>query len=263
LRIVAASTETGDWGPSDADLSRLTRLLGHIAVTLLREGSTRELGDEGTELRRFLDGDIGRQLLVRRPVVFGEWSGLASLAVAAAERRDDSSTSAFVRSLKHAEPLLQLLAASEKPIARSELKAHLELTESQLSHLLSELERVRVLVRHRQPGSRVVQVEILPRGRACVAPAEIPGWVNPAVGAIRRAVERLANRERVAPEQLIAQFKQLGVPDGIAQSLTAALGILRPLRRIRAEEATYIGARTRATSRESSASLPRGYVIGG
>lgn len=213
------------------DERALTGLLQSRTLRLLRQGSREEINEEALHLSRFLESENGKALGRDRAELYGGWCALADLLIAAGRRRDEAAVDSILQSYGgNARRLLEFLAGrgagrendDEPPVAvqRSEVKKHLELSESHLSHLLRDLEEADLVFRYRVPKGREVMLELGPLGRRVVNTKVFPGWVTylvhliseldePDPGTIQRElVERGAPSEAVARELAEALARQ-------------------------------------------------------
>lgn len=158
--------------PEHHDLEQvLSALLLDRCLRLLRRGARREIAEEALALSRFLESPPGETLRAVRPELHGSWASFADLLAEAAGRSAPDAIDSILRNHKgRGQQVLELLAEEASPVRRSRLRERLgEISESQLSHLLRDLEECELIVRHRPEGSKEVFVELGAFGRERVA----------------------------------------------------------------------------------------------
>lgn len=160
--------------------SAIAELAVDATVRLVRRGSRSELL-EGTEaLARVLGGPRGATARAQNAGAYDTLSGLLPVLSAAASPAGRDGSSLVLRSWsgKARRALEQIASTSHGVIARGELRRRLDLSESHLSHMLSDLEEASLLERIAVPGRRSVEVHITSTGLELVAAK--PSRSNPA-----------------------------------------------------------------------------------
>lgn len=219
-------------GRGDAkDERALNGLLRSRTLRLLRQGSREEISEEAVQLSRFLESESGKALGRVRAELYGGWCAFADLLIAAGHRRDAAAVDSILRSYGgNARRLLEFLAGrgagretgDDTPIAvpRSEVKKHLELSESHLSHLLRDLEESDLVFRYRVPKGREVMVELGPLGQRVVNTKVFPSWVT-------YLVDRIADPDenRLDTDAIRRELVERGAPsEAVARELAEVLG---------------------------------------
>lgn len=152
----------------------LTALLLDRCLRQLRRGARSEIAEECLQLSRFLESPAGEALRVARPELHGSWGAFADLLAEAAGRSAPDAVDSILRNHKgRGQQVLEILAEQETPLRRSVLRERLGgFSESQLSHLLRDLEECELIVRYRPEGSKEVLVELGALGRERIVPAK-------------------------------------------------------------------------------------------
>ncbi|MBI5365826.1 MAG: hypothetical protein HZA54_02215 [Planctomycetes bacterium] len=224
-------------------LGRLTGLLIHRTLHLLRRGARSEVADEALTLHRSLAAPSADPLRAAHPQIVGSWNALADLLSEAARRSDPAAVDSILASYpKHGRRLLEILAAGSGAVPRAQIKQKLSISESQLSHLLRDLEEADLLVRHRPEGSKTVLVGVGAIGREFVRDRLLPPWVKFLVAVLERIADSPfeAANAAVLETELIAA----GAPSPAAAALARAAAALRP------PAAPFAGASLNAQVRE-------------
>lgn len=212
------------------DERALTGLLQSRTLRLLRQGSREEIDEEALHLSRFLDSENGKALRRKRPELYGNWCALDDLLAEAGRRRDAAAVDSILQSYGgKARKLLEFLAErgagreveGEQQVAvpRSEVKKHLELSESHLSHLLRDLEEADLVFRYRVPKGRDVTVELGPLGRRVVDTKVFPGWVTYLIDLVAQPV-KVPDPDSISRELLARGAPSEAVARELAEALT-------------------------------------------
>ncbi len=212
--------------PREERVDALDGLLVGRSLRLFKEGSRAEALDEALHLARLLDSEVGNRVEEIDPIAFGAWHGYRQLLTESARRSDPLFVDTLLRSTSgHGERILEILAEFEEPIPRATLRKQLGLSESNLSHLLRNLEEGELVLRTRK--GREVFVELGRIGRQVVERQLRPAWVDSIVALL----EQLAAGESLAvsPRTLQEELTQQGAPSTqVAQRLAAAVCRLLP-----------------------------------
>lgn len=153
---------------------QVTSILRGRALRVTSKGTRRELSDETNVWQYALESEEGKQLRAQQPELFGCWQGIVSLLHDAARRDGTASIEIVLRShAKHAKPLLKLLAERHSPVPRKELREKLNIEESQMSHLLADMEEASLVRRVRLKGMKEVAIELDWAGREAIDIPEI------------------------------------------------------------------------------------------
>jgi FixJ family two-component response regulator/DNA-binding transcriptional ArsR family regulator len=174
--LVEAVEKTED--RSLPSLQRVGSIFFDRTLDLLREGSRRQILDEAAALSEFLCGPSGERIERDHPGLFGSWQGLAELLTEAARRSDPAAAESILRGFKgNGRRVLEILAERGSAVPRSEIRKRLDLSESNLSHLLRDLHEADLITRHRETGREIV-LDLGPVGRDIVQRSVAPKWVQ-------------------------------------------------------------------------------------
>ncbi len=195
-------------------------------LRLLRQGSRDELLKEALMLNRVLAVEAGSHLRRARPEAFGIWTALGELLSGAARSTSRAAVPSILRSTRgRGQEILELLAGESGPIPRSEIKRRLKLPESQLSHLLRNLEEVNLVIRYRPERSKEVLVDLGPTGREVVTQSVLPPWLV----RLSNALEEIAAGSSFNSDTLARELQEAGAPSRlVADRLAAAIARLAP-----------------------------------
>ena len=213
--------------PEERALSALTALLMNRVLRLLRQGSSREaLHEEALMLNRTLAIPAGARLQQDRPEAFGVWKALGDLLSGAARSTSHAAVPSILRSASgRGQEILELLAGESGPVPRTEIKRRLKLAESQLSHLLRDLEEADLVVRYRPEKSKEVLVELGPVGREVVSQSVLPDWLE----RLTHTISEIANGAAFDSEALALELQEAGAPSRlVADRLAEAVARLAP-----------------------------------
>jgi hypothetical protein len=189
-RLLDALAPLLNRGSTTASLRVVVELAVDETVRLVRAGSRTDLVANGEALATFLGGQRGASLRTSTPGAYDTLSGLLPVLTAACSPAGKGSEQAVLRSWNgKAQAALDTVAAERAGfLARSELRARLEVSESYLSHLLADLEAASLLERVGGRGRRSVDVRLTSKGRQLVtepAPCEQPAPL-PHLRSVRR-----------------------------------------------------------------------------
>lgn len=198
--------------------SDLRAILIYRALERLRSGTRAEMREEAIAVETFLASEAAAALSKEEA---GAWSAIAQVLIEAARRSDPEAVEMILRGHPlYGQRVLELLAANgDRPLPRTQLIEKLRISQSQLSHLLRDLEEADLIARTRE-GGREVMVSLGPVGREHVERNLFPNWVNVAAGHIAAALEGTELRARPEIEAVI---RTAGAPALIAQQLALAL----------------------------------------
>ena len=211
-------------------LDAITGLLLDRCLDLLRRGSRQDILEESLVVNRFLAGSAGRALKQGQPEIFGNWAAVGDLLSEAARRTDAAAVDSILLSSKgRGRSILELLAGAGRSVARSQIKHRLGLAESQLSHLLRDLEEADLILRYRPEGSREVLVELGPAGRQLARRSLLPEWVEQTVMILTAIAEQgtVMNAGDLS-EELMARGASALVADKLSKALAAVAAPSRP-----------------------------------
>lgn len=206
------------------DLEQVTGLLLNRVLHLLREASTTAILEECMDLNRFIESTVGQSVKSQRPDYFGRWAGIAELLSEAAQRVDAAAVSSILLAHKgYGQKILEILAAATTSLPRSQIRKHLEISESHLSHILSDLDEASLIVRRRLDNSREVTIDLGPLGREIVDRSIFPSWISVVIDHIKR-LPRVDSVEAIDPDTLRKDFLMKGAPsDLLAKQLADAI----------------------------------------
>jgi DNA-binding transcriptional ArsR family regulator len=172
--LETAATVADAGGPSAA-LTGLSDLCVAETVRLLRDASTTEVGEASSALRRFLAAPSGRAARVLAAGAHDRLSGLLPLLTAASSPSSKGGQQAVRRAWNgKADEALAKLAAAGGQLARADLRRQLNVSESYVSHLLTDLEAARLVERISEAGRKSVTVYLTAEGREAVPDACLP-----------------------------------------------------------------------------------------
>jgi DNA-binding MarR family transcriptional regulator len=153
-------------GADGGVLTALVDLAIDEAVRLVRRGSRSDLLTSASALARFLAGPGGRKAQARTPGAHDTLCGLLPVLTAASSPASGDGDSLVLRSWSgKAQAALEQIAAAGGVLPRIDLRRQLGISESHLSHLLSDLEDASLVERVGAPGRRSVEVHLAPKGR--------------------------------------------------------------------------------------------------
>jgi DNA-binding MarR family transcriptional regulator len=223
---IAPLLERGAAEPEERALSALTALLMNRVLRLLRQGSQEDLHEEALMLNRALAIPAGVHLQKDRPEAFGVWKGLGELLSGAARSTSRAAVPSLLRSASgRGQEILELLAGESGPVPRTEIKRRLKLAESQLSHLLRDLEEADLVIRYRPEKTKEVLVELGPVGREVVSQSVLPSWLE----RLTQAVSEIAGGSPFDSQTLSRELAEAGAPSRLAaERLAEAVARLAP-----------------------------------
>jgi DNA-binding MarR family transcriptional regulator len=212
--------------PEERALSALTALLMNRVLRLLRQGSSEALQEEALMLNRALAISAGVRLQKDRPEAFGVWKALGELLSGAARSTSRAAVPSILRSASgRGQEILELLAGESGPVPRTEIKRRLKLAESQLSHLLRDLEEADLVIRHRPEKSKEILVELGPVGREVVSQSVLPSWLE----GLTHTISEIANGASFDSEAFARDLQEAGAPSRlVADRLAEAVARLAP-----------------------------------
>ncbi len=212
--------------PEERALSALTALLMNRVLRLLRQGSQEDLHEEALMLNRALAIPAGVYLQKGHPEAFGVWKALGDLLSGAARSTSRAAVPAILRSASgRGQEILELLAGESGPVPRTEIKRRLTLAESQLSHLLRDLEEADLVIRHRPEKSKEILVELGPVGREVVSRSVLPDWLE----RLTHTVSEIANGAPLDSGAFSRELQEAGTPSRlVADRLAEAVARLAP-----------------------------------
>jgi DNA-binding MarR family transcriptional regulator len=205
--------------PEERALSALTALLMNRVLRLLRQGSREELHEEALMLNRALAVKAGAHLRKTLPEAFGVWTALGELLSGAARSTSRAAVPAILRSSGRSQEILELLASESGPVPRSEIKRRLKLAESQLSHLLGDLEEADLVLRYRPDKSKEVLVELGAVGREVVSKSILPEWLK----RLDEESTKFASGGPLNVQALARELQEAGAPSQLAAKLLAEI----------------------------------------
>jgi DNA-binding MarR family transcriptional regulator len=207
----------------DEALARLTAVVTDRVIRQVRLGSSRECLEEALALHGFLETAHGEKLKAHKPRFFHAWQALAAVLSVAGRRSDRTAIDAILKShATHGRKLLEFLATQAESVRRADVVEFLDISESQVSHLLRDLEEAELVLRYRPEGVKEVLVELGPAGREVVDRSIAPPWVD-------RLVEylRTLKTDGVIEDDLTSltdMLTQKGAPSRwVAEKLASAL----------------------------------------
>lgn len=165
---------------SDA-LDRMTTVLLQRFILLLRTGSRDDIASEATHFFTLLRSPFGESLKDNHLPLYTGWEVIARGLSIASRRTDRSAVNAVLRTYaKYAKPLLEYLAAASKshPVRRTDLRKELDVSQSQMSHILRDFENTRLVLRHRSAKSKEVTISLGVEGRDYVDQHLVPPWIE-------------------------------------------------------------------------------------
>lgn len=212
--------------PEERALSALTALLMNRVLRLLRQGSQEDLHEEALMLNRALAIPAGVHLRKGHPEAFGVWKTLGELLSGAARSTSRAAVPSILRSASgRGQEILELLAGESGPVPRTEIKRRLKLAESQLSHLLRDLEEADLVIRHRPEKSKEILVELGPVGREVVSRSVLPDWLE----RLTHTISEIANGAPLDSGAFARGLQEAGAPSRlVADRLAEAVARLAP-----------------------------------
>lgn len=137
------------------------------AVWLIRRGTQSEIASAAATIARFAGRQEFRNLVSAAPVVADRLRGLQVVLLAAEAPDGPSGSDVVERSWGGKASLVvsMIAQAQDRTLTRQAVKAKLaqagqEVSESALSHMLSDLEAARQIERIREPGQRYVRLRL-------------------------------------------------------------------------------------------------------
>jgi DNA-binding MarR family transcriptional regulator len=178
------------------------------SVRLIRRAPRAEIVDASSALSRWCSGPAGQAAEAVDPGTHGALAGLMAVLTAAAAPDGKDGDALVLRSWNgNARKVVELVAAApDSVLARADLRSVLHVSESYLSHLLSDLEAASLVERVLTPGRRGIDVQLGGRGHALVraqaqagdglagAPVAAAALRGPRRGVERPRAEGLAQR---------------------------------------------------------------------
>jgi hypothetical protein len=190
-------------------------LILYRTLERLRKSSRDEILQESLNLNEFLTSGEGKTFQSNYSEKHARWSALADLISQAARRSDAAAAHSILSSHPtYGKKLLEILAANHQPVPRVSLVRDLEISESQLSHLLRDLEEADIVVRFKQ--GREVMVDLGTVGTEIVERSIMPRWVEAAVNRLKSPQASPSSAEEIAKELI-----DLGAPSAIAAKILA------------------------------------------
>lgn len=179
-----------------------TALIRERGLRLLKLGTRTEMIKEATVLQFVLDHPTNQAWRTRQPETFGHWQAIAQLLHDAARQTGAASLDVVLRShSKHGRRVLEVLRVRREPVLRSDLRKELDVTESQMSHLLADLEEASLVRKLTTPGSKAVMLELDWAGEQAIERFAPPALTNEQSGVIQALQSELA--------ELWENFKEL------------------------------------------------------
>ncbi|MDX1945869.1 MAG: hypothetical protein SFU86_10770, partial [Pirellulaceae bacterium] len=150
--------------------NRVTPLLQERAVRCLLRGTREEITSEAVMLLWVIESPQENSSPKLSPMVSLVWRFLATLLQLAGERVGSPSVDLVLRSHgQHARFLLGMLYEHDRPMLRQDARARLGISESRMSHLLSDLEEACLIHRAAAPKKKGVVLELQRAGRELVS----------------------------------------------------------------------------------------------
>lgn len=198
--------------------SDLRAILIYRTLERLRTGTRAEMHDESIAIETFLASEAGAGLPKEEA---GAWSALSDVLLEAARRSDPEAVEMILRSHPlYGQRVLELLAENgDRALPRTQLIEKLRISQSQLSHLLRDLEEADLIARTRD-GGREVMVSLGPVGREHVERHLFPRWVNVVAGHVAAVLE---GSDRRTASQIEEALRAAGAPVLIAKQFALAL----------------------------------------
>ena len=164
--LVAEETIAHRSGAVPARALQIANLVAAEATRLIRLGTRSELTEAGVALAKLLAGPGGERLKREQPAAHRVVSGISVALKAASAPSSSGGELTVLRSWSGnaSAAVAELRRASEHKMMRADLRRALDVDESYLSHLLSDLEAASLVVRIRE--GREVAVHLGPAGRS-------------------------------------------------------------------------------------------------
>ena len=208
--IADALRENVHAGAAGDRLSAFGSLVLHRTLWLLRRGSRDGIVEDRHALAMFLTGPEGESVRQQHSDLHSRWTSLNDLLAEAGRRSDEPAVESILLSDKgRGRTVLDMLAASSDPLARSAIRDRLGVSESNLSHLLRDLEEAELI--ERTAVGREVRVGLGPVGRELVGRALVPRWLDYAIDVMHRR-----DSPTGSVEQYEAELLQRGAPSSAA-----------------------------------------------
>jgi DNA-binding MarR family transcriptional regulator len=188
-----------------AEIEGVSELSIDETVRLIREGAAAEIGAAGVALSGFLGGPLGRRVRELSIGAYDRLSGLVPVLSAAASTSSKGGDGLVLRSWKgNAEVVLAKLREAGGSAERAALREALDVSESYLSHLLTDLEGASLVERIRVPGRRGVSVHLTGEGDALADQVSPPAPVLALARSSERRVEVAAPKDPALAARLRA-----------------------------------------------------------
>lgn len=176
-----AAGATAEPMASTQRLTIIAQLVVGAAVRLIRGGGREDLANAGTALSEYLASASARAAERMAAGPHGDIVGLLPVLTVATSAASSGGSEMVLRSWGgRAEEVVQMLhAAPTHMLPRASLRNRLGVSESYLSHLLSDLEQAHLIERVGQPGRRSVEIHLGPLGRQLLESSDLHAVAPP------------------------------------------------------------------------------------